>query len=127
MSTSKPSTLPMEPNIKPSKNEGEIFKDPTLYRKLIRMLLYLTNTWPSLSQSVKLLSQFIETPRVPPHYDAILKILRYVKGTPGQGLFFPIDSTLELVSYSDASWDNCPNTRRSTTDFCVFIGNSLVT
>ncbi|KAF5480295.1 hypothetical protein F2P56_001057 [Juglans regia] len=122
---SKPSPLPMEPNLKISKDEGELFHDPTLYRKLVGKLLYLTNTRPDLSYSVHLLSQFMETPRLP-HYNAVIKVLRYLKGTPGQGLFFPTASTFNLVAYSDANWGNCPDTRRSTTGFCVFIGSSLI-
>ncbi|KAF5468773.1 hypothetical protein F2P56_012898, partial [Juglans regia] len=122
---SKPSPLPMEPNLKISKAEGELFHDPTLYRKLVGKLLYLTNTRPDLSYSVHLLSQFMETPRLP-HYNAVIKVLRYLKGTPGQGLFFPTASTFNLVAYSDANWGNCPDTRRSTTGFCVFIGSSLI-
>ncbi|XP_042964688.1 uncharacterized mitochondrial protein AtMg00810-like [Carya illinoinensis] len=125
MLASKPSRLPMEPNIKLSKDEGEAFKDRVLYKKLVGKLLYLTHTRPNLSQSVHLLSQFMEASRVP-HYDAILRVIRYMKGTPGQGLFFPANSTLELIAYSDASWANCPDTRRLTIGFCVFLGNSLV-
>ncbi|XP_035541476.1 uncharacterized mitochondrial protein AtMg00810-like [Juglans regia] len=121
----KPSNLPMEPNVKFSKDEGELFKDPALYRRLIGKLPYLTNTWQDLSQSLHLLNQFKEAPR-DPHFNAVLKVIRYVKGTPGQGLFFPANSKMELVAYSDASWANCPEMRRSTTGFCVFIGISLV-
>lgn len=83
----KPSLKPMEPNLKLRKEEGEVFNGPALYRRLVGKLLYLTNTRPDLSQSVYLLSQFMEKPLVP-HYHAVLKIIRYVKGTPGQGLFF---------------------------------------
>ncbi|KAF5460488.1 hypothetical protein F2P56_020352 [Juglans regia] len=122
---SKPSHLPMEPNLKLRKDEGEIFNDPSMYCKLVGKLLYHTNTRSDLSQSMHLLSQFMEAPRVP-HYNAVLKIIRYMKGTPGQGLFFPVDSKLELNAYCDASWASCPDTRRSTTGFCVIIGNSLV-
>ncbi|KAF5462328.1 hypothetical protein F2P56_018347 [Juglans regia] len=121
----KPSPVPMEPNSKLSKTEGPLFHDPSLYRKLVGKLLYLTNSRPDLSYSMNLLSQFLDTPRVS-HYDAVIKILKYVKGTPGEGIFLPANSTLDLVAYSDANWANCPDTRRSTTGFCVFIGNSLV-
>ncbi|KAF5452084.1 hypothetical protein F2P56_027118 [Juglans regia] len=121
----KPSPLPMEPNIKLKRDEGELFHDPALYRKLVGKLLYLTNTRPDLNYSVNLLSQFMDNPRVP-HYDVVLKVLKYVKGTPGQGIFLPANSNIELVAYSNANWATCPDTRRSTTGFCVFIGKSLV-
>ncbi|KAF5453191.1 hypothetical protein F2P56_028111 [Juglans regia] len=121
----KPSPLPMEPNIKLKWDEGESFHDPALYRKLVGKLLYLANMRPDLSYNVNLLSQFMDTPRVS-HYDAVLKILKYIKGTPRQGIFLHANSIMELVAYSDANWANCPDTRRSTIGFCVFIGNSLV-
>ncbi|XP_042939631.1 uncharacterized mitochondrial protein AtMg00810-like [Carya illinoinensis] len=121
----KPSPLPMEPNLKLQKDQGDVFHDPTLYRKLVGKLLYLTNTRPDLSYSVNLLSQFMEIPRVP-HYNALLKVLRYLKGNLGQGLFFSTTSSLKLTTYSDANCANCPDIRRSTTGFCVFIDKSLV-
>ncbi|XP_042958161.1 uncharacterized mitochondrial protein AtMg00810-like [Carya illinoinensis] len=115
----------MEPNLKLKRDEGDIFNDPTLYRQLVGKLLYLTHTRPNFTHNVHLLSQFMETPRIP-NYNAILKVLRYLKGTPGQGLFFPVDSQLNLTAYLDASLVDCPDTRLSTTRFYVFIGKSLV-
>ncbi|GKA07195.1 ribonuclease H-like domain-containing protein [Tanacetum coccineum] len=35
-------------------------------------------------------------------------------------------STTDLVAYSDADWAGCPTTRRSTSDYCVFLGNNLL-
>ncbi|XP_041001658.1 uncharacterized mitochondrial protein AtMg00240-like [Juglans microcarpa x Juglans regia] len=119
----KPSPLPMEPNSKLRKDKGNLFHDPTLYPKLVGKLLYLTNTRPDLSYSVNLLSQFMENPRVK-HYDAMIKILKYIKGTPSQGIFLPASLNMELVAYADANWANCPDMQRSTTEFCVFIGTS---
>lgn len=105
----KPLLLPMEPNLKLRRDKGELFNDPVVYRKLVGKLLYLTNIKPDLNHSVHLSSQFIETPRIH-HYNAILKVLRYIKGTPCQRLFFPVDSQLNLTAYLDTSWTDCPNT-----------------
>ncbi|GKF74819.1 ribonuclease H-like domain-containing protein, partial [Tanacetum coccineum] len=35
-------------------------------------------------------------------------------------------STTSLVAYSDADWTGCLTTRRSTSGFCVFFGNNLL-
>ncbi|GJW69562.1 ribonuclease H-like domain-containing protein [Tanacetum coccineum] len=35
-------------------------------------------------------------------------------------------STTSLVVYSDADWDGCPTTRRSTSGYCMFLGNNLL-
>jgi hypothetical protein len=53
-------------------------------------------------------------------------VLRYLKGNPGTGLFFPRNTTLQLSGFSDADWGGCPDSRRSITGYCFFIGQSLV-
>ncbi|KAL5570584.1 hypothetical protein UlMin_027159 [Ulmus minor] len=115
----------MKPNLKLSQEEGEPLADPILYRRLIGKLLYLTITRPDLSYSVNRLSQFLSCPRQP-HLQAVYRILQYIKGTPGQGLFYPTNSALQLQAFADADYGICPDTRRSITGFCVFIGDSLI-
>ncbi|GJU44906.1 ribonuclease H-like domain-containing protein [Tanacetum coccineum] len=34
--------------------------------------------------------------------------------------------TTSLVAYSDADWAGCPTTRRSTSCYCVFLGNNIL-
>ena len=61
------------------------------------------------------------------HFEAVKRILRYLKGTLGSGLpihHSPVPSL--LVAYSDADWAGCPDTRRSTTGYCVFLGKTLI-
>ena len=60
------------------------------------------------------------------HLAVVHRIVRYLQGTPTRGLFFPVDSPIHLVAYSDADWAGCSDTRRSITGWCMFIGNSLV-
>ncbi|XP_071680045.1 uncharacterized mitochondrial protein AtMg00810-like [Lolium perenne] len=62
------------------------------------------------------------------HWAAVKRILRYVCGTMGYGLSLhasPSTST-DLVAYSDADWAGCPDTRRSTSGYCVYLGSLLV-
>ncbi|GJT55534.1 ribonuclease H-like domain-containing protein [Tanacetum coccineum] len=35
-------------------------------------------------------------------------------------------ATISLVSYIDIDWAGCPSTRRSTSGYCVFLGNNLL-
>uniref|UniRef100_A0A2N9FQ69 Integrase catalytic domain-containing protein n=1 Tax=Fagus sylvatica TaxID=28930 RepID=A0A2N9FQ69_FAGSY len=112
---SKPVATPMEQNLKMSQSTGDLLDDPSIYRRLVGRLLYLTVTRPDISYSVQKLSQFMSRP-TNAHLTAANRVLRYIKGTSGQGLFFPSDCSLQLKAFSDLDWAGCPDTRRSITE-----------
>lgn len=62
----------------------------------------------------------------PKHLQATYKLLRYLKGTCGQGLLLSSRLDLKLYAYGDADWGSCQLTRRSLTGFCVTFGPSLI-
>lgn len=53
-------------------------------------------------------------------------ILRYIKGTIDLGIHLTACSSLTLHAFFDANWAGCPDDRRSTTGYCIFIGPNLV-
>ena len=61
-----------------------------------------------------------------PHLAALKRILRYVRGTLHMGLLVRPSTALDLVVYSDADWAGCPDTRKSTSGYAVFLGDNLV-
>ena len=61
-----------------------------------------------------------------PHYAAVLRILRYLKGTIFNGLHFSSHFSLTLQAYSDIDWVGDPTDRRSTTGYCFLLGDSLI-
>ncbi|GKC06705.1 putative copia-type protein, partial [Tanacetum coccineum] len=105
--------------------DGDLLPDASLYKALVGKLLYLTITRPDLSYAAHRLSQFNHSP-ITPHFDALIKVLRYIKLCPGQGLYFSVYSSLQLKAYCDTDWANCPITRRSITGFCIFLGSCLI-
>ncbi|XP_026420157.1 uncharacterized protein LOC113316152 [Papaver somniferum] len=116
---------PLEVNVKYNPTDGKILSNPTLYRQLVGSLNYLTITRPDISHAIHVVSQFMSAPRSI-HYAAVLRILRYLKGTLHQGLHFSSTSDLKLKAYSDSDWAGDVTDRRSTTGYCIFLGNSLI-
>ncbi|KAI0493009.1 hypothetical protein KFK09_027285 [Dendrobium nobile] len=96
----------------------------TVYRQIIGSLQYLTLTRPDIAYAVNMLSQHMHNPEI--HHTVLLKkLIRYIKGTIGFGL--PITrSNLLLRTFSDADWASDPLTRKSTSGFCTFLGDTLV-
>ncbi|KAM0022126.1 putative RNA-directed DNA polymerase [Helianthus debilis subsp. tardiflorus] len=132
----KPVDCPMLPTRKLLPEDGSPLKDPERYRRLVGKLNYLTVTRPDISFVVSVLSQFMATPYTG-HWDAALRVLRYLKNTPGLGILysdqghcrvgaFTEDGDGRISGFSDADWAGCPISRRSTTGYCVFVGGNLV-
>ncbi|RVW79787.1 Retrovirus-related Pol polyprotein from transposon RE1 [Vitis vinifera] len=99
--------------------------DPGRYRRLVGKLNYLTITRPDISFPVSVVSQFLQSP-CDSHWDAVIRILRYIKSTPGQGVLYENRGHTQVVGYTDADWAGSPTDRRSTSGYCVFIGGNLI-
>ncbi|GMI70307.1 hypothetical protein HRI_000700000 [Hibiscus trionum] len=121
----KPVNIPIASPHNLSMHEGELLPDPQVYRRLIGRLLYLTHTRPDITYTVHILSQFISAPRQP-HLSAAHHLLAYIKGSPGLGLFFSSSSNMQLAGFVDSDYSACPDTRRSITSFCMYLGNNLI-
>ena len=54
------------------------------------------------------------------------RVLRYLQGTLSHGLQLQKTSSTSLIAYTDADWADCPDTRRSTSGYCIYLGDNLV-
>ncbi|KAD6118920.1 hypothetical protein E3N88_10191 [Mikania micrantha] len=103
-----------EPSLKLSKKDEMAKVDPTLFRKWVGYLRYLTHTRPDLSYSVGYVSRFMQDPSQA-HMQAIKQILRYVKGTSNLGLTYLRNGSERLCGYSDSGHSIDRDDGRSTT------------
>ncbi|XP_019190035.1 PREDICTED: uncharacterized protein LOC109184467 [Ipomoea nil] len=122
---SKPVKSPVIPSTKLSKESGISLADITQYRRLVGKLLYLTITIPNISFTTQKLSQFLDYP-TDIHLQAAHRVLRYIKGVPTQGMFFPATNQLHLKGFFDSDWAACPDTKRSVFGFCMFLGSAQI-
>uniref|UniRef100_A0A2N9IAH8 Integrase catalytic domain-containing protein n=1 Tax=Fagus sylvatica TaxID=28930 RepID=A0A2N9IAH8_FAGSY len=121
----RPASTPMDPNLKLSVESGELISNPSMYQRLVGRLIYLTNTRPDLTFAVSVVSQFMHAPRTS-HLDAVYHILRYVKTSPGLGLFYSAGHQSGLSCFTDADYAGSQTDRRSTTGLSTFYGNHLI-
>lgn len=122
---SKPATFPMESNLILTAQDSNLYEDPSTYRRLVGRLLYLIITRPDLAYAVQVLSQFHVKLAFSQH-QAVVRVLRYLKSTLGQGLFFPSSSDWKLKAFSNSDWASFIDSRRIVTGFAIFLRDSLI-
>lgn len=122
----KPSSFPMEQNHKLALDDSPPHSKPSQYRRLVGRVIYLTMTRPEITYSVHILSQFIMQEPRQGHWDAAMRLLRYLKSSPGQGILLPRDNNLKLVAYSDSDWASCPITRKFVTGYLTKLGTTPI-
>jgi histone deacetylase 1/2 len=127
MTNCKSAPTPMSSTEKLSLYDGTLLTpdDNTQYQSIVGALQYLTLTRPDLCFSVNKVCQYLHAPTTT-HWTAVKRILRYIKDTLGVGLSFQRSSSTLLSAFSDADWAGCPDDRRSTGGFAIFIGPNLV-
>ncbi|KAJ0937235.1 putative RNA-directed DNA polymerase [Helianthus annuus] len=106
-------------------DKQEVLVEITGYQKLIGKLIYLSLTRPDICYAVQFLSQYMHRP-CESHLKVALRLLRYLKLSPGKGLLFKKDECFDLTCYADSDWGKCLSTRKSVTGYCVFLGHNLV-
>ncbi|GJY37305.1 hypothetical protein Tco_0422683 [Tanacetum coccineum] len=95
----KHASTPIETHKPLVKDEEATEVDVHLYRSMIGSLMYLTASRPDIM---------------------------YLKGNPKLGLWYPRESSFDLVAYSDSDYGGANLDRKSTTGGCQFLGHRLI-
>nr|XP_016461600.1 PREDICTED: uncharacterized mitochondrial protein AtMg00810-like [Nicotiana tabacum] len=95
------------------------------YQKLLGKLICLTITRPDICFAVQVIIQFMQHPKQS-HLEAAMRVVKYIKGSPGKGILFKKGSLKEISAYCDSYWEACPNIRRLVTGYVIKLGESLI-
>jgi hypothetical protein len=133
-----PISTPMDPSVAKSLTHPSP-SDPPLsdtdshdlaripYHSLVGSLMYLAiGTRPDISFAVARLCQFLDCYRRA-HWNAAIRVVRYLKGTRLLTLSLGGNPDLDLVGFSDSSHADCPDTTRSTMGYCFSVGGAIFT
>ncbi|GAA0162775.1 transmembrane signal receptor [Lithospermum erythrorhizon] len=74
---------------------------------------------------VHVLSQFSHEP-CQEHWSDTLRVVKYLKGCPGQGILLKADCDLHLTGWCDSYWASCLVTRHFVSGCIVFLGHSPI-
>ena len=97
----------------------------TLYQGMIGSFLYLTTCRPNIQFSVCLCIRFQADP-TKSHVIIVKRIMRYLVGTTELSLWYPARCEFSLISYTDADYAGCRLDMKSTSGYCQFLENCLV-
>jgi hypothetical protein len=125
MKDAKPIKTPMGTNGHLDLDTGGKSVDQKVYRSMIGSLLYLCASRLDIMLSVCMCARFQANSKEV-HLRAVKRIFRYLVYTPKFGLWYPKESTFDLIGYSDADWAGCKIDRKITSGTCQFLGRSLV-
>ncbi|XP_024959068.1 uncharacterized protein LOC112500040 [Cynara cardunculus var. scolymus] len=125
MTSCKLVPTPVETKAKLGTDSCAPFTDPTHYQSLVGALQYLTFTRINstyIVQQVYLHMYDLKESHMLP----LKRILYYLQGTLEFGLHPYKTYITSLVSFIDPDWGGCLNTQRSTSGYCIFLGDNLL-
>ena len=116
---------PMEEKLKLLVDTSSELIDATLYRQIIGLLMYLTNTRLDICFAVNTFSQFLVEPRCV-HLVAAKHVMRYLKGTMDYGLNYDGDHDFTLSGYTNADWAGSISDIESTSGCYFSLGSAMI-
>eukprot|EP01018_Ginkgo_biloba_P027335 Gb_24906 [translate_table: standard] len=125
MTNCKSVSTPLSLGEKLIKDDDSSKVDPTIYRRLVGSLMYLTSTRPDIMYAVSLVSRFMQDPSET-HFRVAKRILRYVNGTCNFGIWYTSSDVFGLVGYTDSDWAGSIDDRKSTSGYAFNLGSGVI-
>ena len=85
----------------------------------------MTATRPDKVNGVGLLSRYMDEPHVS-HLQGAKRILRYIKGTLTDGIFYGNNNDVKLVGYTNSDWERDIEKRKSMSGYTFHLGTSEI-
>jgi hypothetical protein len=122
-----PARTPIHPDAALAKSNAPVNEAiRPLYLKRFGSANYLpTMTRPDLAYALSMCGRYNANPQQP-HMDTMNRVYAYIKDTPNLGITYRKTKQAELIGYVDASWRNCPDTRRSTTGWVFELAGGAI-
>ena len=115
----------MSPNFKLTVDLLGKSVDSSLYRSMIRSLLYLTASRLDISYNVGMCARYHANPKES-HMIALKRIIKYVETITDFSVWYSKDTIDVLAGYSDVDWAGNADDRNSTSGGCFYVCNNLV-
>ena len=105
--------------------DSSVKVDVSSYKGMIGSLLYLTGSRLDIMYATCLCARSQADPG-DIHLVAVKRILRYLKGTPNVGIWYPRESGFNLLGYTNSDYAGSVVDRKSTSGSCQFLGSRLI-
>ena len=125
MSNCKAVPTPVIIGLKLSKDDDGSTVDPTLFKRLVGSLMYLTATIPDIMYGVSLISRFKESPK-DSHWQAGKIIPMYVSGTKYLGIMYSTSTNFKLIGYTGSDNGGRTDDRKRTSRYTFHFGTGVV-
>jgi hypothetical protein len=125
MEESKEAPTPIIIGLKLRKEDKGSKVDPTLFKRLLGNLMYLTTTRPDIMYGVSLISRFMEVPKES-HWKVGKIIMIYVNGTRDFGIMYSTSEYFKLIGYTESNCGGIIDDRKSTSRYTFHFGTCIV-
>ncbi|XP_028802411.1 uncharacterized protein LOC114757504 [Neltuma alba] len=106
------------------KETGKLGAAPNSFPMIYNLLLDTDGSIPSENPVDTAKSKPFENPER--QWEALKHVLHYLKGSPSCGILYRNHGHTDIECFCDADHGGSKATRRSTTEYCVFVGGNLV-